>query len=192
MHLCSPVCARPPAAPRTSTPGACPGPRLERLRRRHGAGESVPLAADFRAAGLTAAERHVVRARLAGRSYGQIAAGAALRKPDGSPYTRQRVQQIEQDAAAKLGLGRSLAAAVHAAERADRAQGLVERGGRVQVADLRLDPAAVRPRWQFRRARWEREHEAAVQAFLKEAEHARRDGAPAALMAEAARRVLRE
>ena len=187
MSLCSPACARPPAAPRTSTPGACPGPRLERLRRRHGAGESVPLAADFRAAGLTAAERHVVRARLAGRSYGQIAAGAALRKPDGSPYTRQRVQQIERHAAAKLGLGRSLEAAIHAAERVDWALDLVERGGQVRVADLRLDPAAVRPRWQSRLARWERAHEAAVQAFLREAEHSRRAGAHPALVAEAGR-----
>jgi hypothetical protein len=172
MHLCSPACARPPAAPRTSTLSACHGPRLERLRRRHTAGEPVPLAAVFRAVGLTATERHVVRQRLDGRSYGQIAAHAALRKPDGSPYTRQRVQQLEQDAAAKLGLAASLAAAVHAAERVDRALDLVERGGRVRIADLRLDPAAVRPRWQSRLARWEREHEAAVQAFLREAEHA--------------------
>ena len=187
MSLCSPACARPPAAPRTSTPSACPGPRLERLRRRHGAGESVPLAADFRAAGLTAAERHVVRARLAGRSYGQIAAGAALRKPGGGAYTRQRVQQLEQHATAKLGLGRSLEAAVHAAERVDRALGLVERGQRVRAADLHLDPAAVRPRWQSRLARWEREHEAAVEAFLREAEQARRHGASPALAAEVGR-----
>jgi hypothetical protein len=160
---------------------------LERLRRRHTAGAPVPLAAVVRAAGLTPAERHVLRERLAGRSYGQIATDAGLRKPDGSPYTRQRVQQIEQHAAAKLGLGRSLEAAVHAAERVDRALGLVERGGRVRVTDLRLDPAAVRPQWQSRLARWEREHEAAVAAFLKEAEHARRNGVNPALIAEAAR-----
>jgi hypothetical protein len=92
MHLCSPACARPPAAPPTSALSDSHGPRLDQLRRRHTAGEPVPLAAVLRAAGLTAAERHVVRERLAGRSYGQIAAGAALRKPDGTPYTRQRVQ----------------------------------------------------------------------------------------------------
>src|SRR5262249_44391949 len=152
-------------------------PGLEQLRRRHGAGESVSLAAVFRAAGLTAVERHVVRQRLAGRSYGQIAAGAALRKSGGGAYTRQRVPQVGQDAAAKLGLDRSLAEAVHAAERVDRALDLVERGGRVWAADLHLDPAAVRPRWQSRLARWEREHEAAVAAFLREAEQARRAGA---------------
>ena len=186
MFCLSPVCARPPAAPRTSSPiGHRPG--LERLRRRHTAGEPVPLAAVFRAAGLTAAERHVLRARLAGRSYGQIAAGAALRKPGGGAYSRQRVQQIEDEATAKLGLGRSLAEAVHAAERADRALGLVERGGRVRVADLHLDPQAVRSWWQSRLARWEREHEAAVRAFLWEAEQARRAGANPALAAEAGR-----
>jgi hypothetical protein len=129
----------------------------------------------------------VLRARLAGRSYGQIAAGAALRKPGGGAYTRQRVQQLERRALAKLGLGASLAEAVHAAERADRALGLVERGGRVRAADLRLDPQAVRPRWQSRLARWERAHEAAVQAFLREAEHSRRAGAHPALVAEAGR-----
>ena len=186
MHLCSPVCARPPAAPRTSSPIG-PRPGLERLRRRHTAGESVPLAAVVRAAGLTAAERHVVRERLAGLSYGQIAAGAPLRKPGGGAYTRQRVQQIEQHAAAKLGLGRSLEAAVHAAERVDRALDLVERGGRVRLADLHLDPGEVRPRLRRRLARWEREHEAAVTAFLREAEQARRAGANPALAAEAGR-----
>ena len=188
MHLCSPVCARPPAAPPTSPLiGYHPRPGLERLRRRYGAGEPVPLAAVFRAAGLTPAERHVVRARLAGRSYGQIAADADLRKPGGGAYTRQRVQQLERHAAAKLGLGRSLEAAVHAAERVDRALDLVERGGRVRVADLHADPAAVRPRWRSRLARWERQHEAAVEAFLRDAEHARRAGASPALAAEPGR-----
>ena len=186
MSLCSPACARPPAAPPTSFPiGHRSG--LERLRRRHTAGAPVPLAAVFRAAGLTPAERHVVRARLAGRSYGQIAADADLRKPGGGAYSRQRVQQIERDATAKLGLAASLAVAVHAAERVDRALDLVERGGRVRAADLHLDPQAVRPRWQARLARWEREHEAAVAAFLREAGQARRHGANPALAVEAGR-----
>jgi hypothetical protein len=164
-----------------------PDRRLHRFRERYRAGERVRLGDVLDAAGLSEPERHVVRARLAGRSYGQIAAGAALRKPGGGAYTRQRVQQIEQDAAAKLGLDRSLEAAVHAAERVDRALGLVERGGRVRIADLRLDPQAVRPRWQSRLARREREHEAAVEAFLREAEHARRARASPALTAEAGR-----
>jgi hypothetical protein len=160
---------------------------LQRLRERYRAGQRVRLGDVLDAAGLSAPERHVVCARLAGRSYGQIAAGAALRKPGGGAYSRQRVQQIEQDATAKLGLGASLAEAVHVAERLDRALGLVERGGRVRAADLHLDPAAVRPRWQSRLARWEREHEAAVGAFLREAEQARRHGVIPALAAEAGR-----
>jgi hypothetical protein len=186
MYCLSPARARPPAAPPTSLP-IRRRPGLERLRRRYGAGEPVPLAAVVRAAGLTPAERHVVRERLAGRSYAQIAAGGELRKPDGSPYTRQRVKQIEEEAAAKLGLAASLAEAVHVAERLERALNLVERGGRVRAADLHLDPAAVRPRWQSRLARWEREHEAAVEAFLREAEHARRLRANPALAAEIGR-----
>jgi hypothetical protein len=166
MHCSTgPVRARPPAAPPTSLP-ARHRPGLERLRRRHTAGASVPLAAVFRAAGLTPAERHVLRARLAGRSYGQIAAGGELRKPDGSPYTRQRVKQIERRGMVKLGLAASLAVAVHAAERADRALDMVERGERVRAADLHLDPAAVRTPLRRRVATWELEHEAAVQAFL--------------------------
>jgi hypothetical protein len=169
MSLCSPVCARPPAAPPTSLP-VRHRPGLERLRRRHGAGESVSLAAVFRAAALTPAERHVVYERLAGRSYGQIAADAALGKPGGGAYTRQRVQQIERDATAKLGLAASLAVAVHAAERVDRALDLAERGGRVRAVDLHLDPDPLRVRLRRRVAQWEREHEAAVQAFLAEAE----------------------
>jgi hypothetical protein len=168
MRCSSPPCARPPAAPPTSSPNRFhASPRLERLGRRHGAGESVPLGAVFRAAGLTPAERHVVHERLAGRSYRQIAAGGELRKPGGGAYTRQRVQQIERDAVAKLGLAKSLAEAVHAAERVDRALDLAERGERVRAADLHLGPEAVRPRLRRRVARWEREHEAAVQAFLR-------------------------
>jgi hypothetical protein len=162
-------------------------PGLERLRRRHRAGEAIPLGELCDAAGLTAVERHVLRERLAGRSYGQIAGDAALQKPGGGAYTRQRVQQLERRALVKLGLGASLADAVHAAERVDRAPDLVERGGRVQAADLHLDPQAVRPRWQSRRARWEREHEAAVTAFVREAEQARRHRANPALAAEAGR-----
>src|SRR5262245_6946344 len=115
MHCSTgPVRARPSAAPPPTPISHRPDPWLQRLRRRHDAGESVPLGVVFRAAGLTPAERHVLRERLAGRSYGQIAAGAALRKPGGGAYTRQRVQQVEQDAAAKLGLAASLAVAVHA------------------------------------------------------------------------------
>ena len=95
------------------------GIRLQRLRDHYRAGERVPLDDVLDAAGLTEQERHVVRERLAGRSYGRIAAGG-LRKPGGGAYSRQRVQQIERDAADKLGLAESLAVAVHGAERLER------------------------------------------------------------------------
>jgi hypothetical protein len=97
----------------------------------------------------------------------------------------QPITRIEGEAAAKLGLDRSLAEAGHAAERAERALDLVEWGRRVRAADLHLDRGEVRPRLRRRRvARWEQEHEAAVQALLREAEHARRVGANPALVAE--------
>jgi hypothetical protein len=163
------------------------GVRLQRLRVRYRAGERARLDDVLDAAGLSEQERHVVRGRLTGRSYGELAAGAELRKPGGGAYTRQRVQQIERGATAKLGLAASLAEAVHAAERVDRALDLVERGGRVRAADLHRDAQAVRPRLRRRVARWEREHEAAVRAFLREAGHARRDGAHPALIAEVGR-----
>jgi hypothetical protein len=156
--------------------------RLAHLQRRFQAGDDVALGEVFEAAGLTAQERHVVRERVTGRSYLEVA--AALPKPGGGRYSRQRVQQIEAEATAKLGLAESLAETVHRAERVERALDLVEHGERVRAADLHLDPEQVGPRLQRRVAQWEREHEAAVQAFLKEAEHARREGVNPALAAE--------
>src|SRR4051794_12976705 len=93
---------------------------LARLRERYCSGEPVSVADAFAAAGLSAREAHVVLARTFGRSYGDIAADDALRDRDGAAVTRQRVEQVERAARAKLGLGRSVAAAVHAAERAGR------------------------------------------------------------------------
>jgi hypothetical protein len=106
---------------------------LEHLRRRFLAGEAVTLADVFVAAGLTPREQHVIRERLprpdgAARSHDQIAADRVMQKPDGTPYTRQRVEQIERTARRKLGLSRSIAAAVHGAERAGRALALLAGG----------------------------------------------------------------
>jgi hypothetical protein len=115
----------------------------------------------FGAAGLTERERHVLRERLAGQSFEEVAAGRC---------TRQNVQIIEAKATAKLGMVTSLAEAVHRNERIDRALDLVERGERVRAVELHLDPGEVRPRLKRRVAQWEQEHEAAVQAFLAEVE----------------------
>jgi hypothetical protein len=142
--------------------------RLAHLRRRYERGDDVALDDVFGAAGLTAQEQHVLRERLAGQSYLEVA--AVLPKPGGGRYTRQRVQQVEAAATAKLGMVTSLAEAVHRNERIERALDLVERGERVRAVELHLDPAAVRPRLKRRVAQWEREHEAAVEAFLAEVE----------------------
>jgi hypothetical protein len=125
------------------------------------------LADVLAAAGLSLRERHVLRERLPRpdgvvRSHEQIAADGPMRKPGGTPYTRQRVEQIEAEALRKLGLRRSIAAAVHGAERTGRAL-ILTAGGRSASPDElhRL----VRTR--RRKARWEVEHEAAVRAFLR-------------------------
>jgi hypothetical protein len=89
-----------------------------------------------------------------------------MRKPDGSPCSRQWVEQVEAEGLRKLGLGRSIAATVHDAERAGRALRLVASGRVVNVDEL-YGPAPVRVRLRRRKARWEVEHEAAVRAFLR-------------------------
>jgi hypothetical protein len=142
-------------------------PRLEQLRRRFFAGEAVTLADVFAAAGLSPRERHVIRERLPRpdgtlRSHAQIAADGPMRKLGGSPCSRQRVEQVEAAALRKLGLGRSIAAAVHGAERAGRALVLSAGGRSVRPDELH---GSVRTRRQP--ARWEVDHEAAVRAFLR-------------------------
>jgi hypothetical protein len=145
--------------------------RLERLRRRYRAGRPVTLADAFAAAGLSLRERHVLRQRLPRpdgtlRSHAEIALDGVMRKPDGSACTRQRVEQVEAEALRKLGLCRSIAAAVHGAERAGRALHLMAGGRAVNPGDLN-GPVPVRARLRRRRARWEVGHEAAVRAFLR-------------------------
>ena len=116
---------------------------LARLRERYAAGEPVTVHEAFAAAGLTAREAHVLLARAFGRSHGDIATDDALRKADGASPSRERVEQIEHDAREKLGLGASVAVAVHAAERAGRSADLMDRGQRVRLTDLHAAPAAA-------------------------------------------------
>jgi hypothetical protein len=146
-------------------------PRLEELRRRFLVGESVDLADVFDAAGLSPRERHVILERLPRpdgtlRSHAEIAVDGVMRKPDGSLCSRQRVEQVEAGALRKVGLGRSIAAAVHDAERAGRALHLMA-GSRSLNPDELYRPVPVRVRLRRRKARWEVEHEAAVRAFLR-------------------------
>jgi hypothetical protein len=127
----------------------------------------VTLAEVFAAAGLSPRERHVIRERLPRpdgtlRSHAEIALDSVMRKPDGSPCTRQRVEQVEAEALRKLGLRWSIAAAVHGAERTGRALILTAGGRSASPDELHR---SVRTR--RRPARWEVEHEAAVRAFLR-------------------------
>ena len=116
---------------------------LARLRGRYDAGEPVTIHETFAAAGLTAREAHVLLARTFGRSHGDIAGDDALRKADGAPVSRQRVEQIEHNALQKLGLSASVAVAVHEAERAERSVDLMDRGRRVRLTDLHAAPTAA-------------------------------------------------
>ena len=97
------------------------------LRLRFQAGEPVTLRDAFDAAGLADHARHVVRQRLAGRSHRQIA---------GRSCTRQRIQQVERVAVARLGLSLSIAQAVHSSQRADQASEWADRSELVNGAEL--------------------------------------------------------
>ena len=122
------------------------------------------LASAVRAFGLSAVELHVVVERLAGRSYSDIAGDAAVRKPDGTAYTRQRVKQFEQEALGKLGLAGSVEAVVHRAERRDAAVRLRERGRQAVFGTVRPTRGGGRGRPE----RWEVRHERRVARFLAE------------------------
>src|SRR5262245_11107388 len=89
---------------------------LEPLRQRFHAGEDVSLDDVFQAVHLSDRERHILRARLAGRSYLDISADAAVRRPDGGAPSRQRILQLEAGVMGKLGLAASVEKAVHADE----------------------------------------------------------------------------
>jgi hypothetical protein len=146
-------------------------PQLEQLRQRFLAGEWVDLTDVLTAAGLSAREQHVIIERLPGpdgvvRSHEQIASDGVMRKPDGSLCSRQRVEQIEAEGLRKLGLHRSIAVAVHGAERAGRALNLMA-GGQTVRADELYAARPTRAGLRRRKARWEVEHEAAVRAFLR-------------------------
>src|SRR5215218_4340394 len=68
------------------------------------------LAIVFEVFGLADRERQVVAARLAGATFGDVAAAVRV--------TRQRVQQLEREALARLGLSGSVESIVHADQRA--------------------------------------------------------------------------
>jgi hypothetical protein len=150
---------------------------VEQLRRRHLAGDPVRLADVFGVVCLTEPEQHVIRERLCGRSYGQIArdrfAGRAL--------TRQRLQQVERVACRRLGLAASVATLVHDVERADRGREKVEQSRGIIPTDLHTDgPACSRRRKVNKREAIQTALESLADRWLK-------DGGSLALTAEADR-----
>lgn len=99
-----------------------------------------------RRARLTRQERYVLSQREQGVTFAKLAGHAALRKPDGTAYSRQRVKQLEQSARAKLGAEGTVETTHLAAVREAQAELLRERGRGVRVADLRHDPREVAAR----------------------------------------------
>src|SRR5262249_18372993 len=93
-------------------------------------------------AGLSVREAHVLLARTFDRSHGDIAGDDALRKTDGAPISRQRVERIEHEARRKLGLSASVAVAGHEAERAGRAAAPSGRGAAGPAEGLGRGPGS--------------------------------------------------
>jgi hypothetical protein len=93
-----------PAETARARTGAAEPPRtMESLRQAEAAGEPVRLEEVARAAGLDARELHVLKESQSGRKYDDIATDQPMRKKDGSPLTRARVEQLYNQARAKLG-----------------------------------------------------------------------------------------
>lgn len=113
----------------------CVKPRLALLRRRHLAGQPVDLGDLFEAARLTPNMRHVVRQRLEGHSYRDIA---------GANRSKQTVHSAERHACRKLGLAGSIDSTVYAAERSDRGRDLADRSKGTTPDDLHGDGPTYR------------------------------------------------
>ena len=119
-------------------------------------------------AALTGNELQVMRRRLAGRSFGEIA--EELPKPGGGKYSRQRVQQVEARALRKLGATPETIAAVHEEERIDRGLALRERAQRVRLVELTAgDDVPARRRLPSDRARSEQRLDKLARRLLREA-----------------------
>lgn len=89
-------------------------------------------------AGLTPLELHVLEQRhLNSRSFQDITTDPQAAGPDGKPYSRQRLKQIEQAALAKLGSGKSVKQLIHDAARIDNALALLEKGKQLSPGELK-------------------------------------------------------
>lgn len=104
------------------------------------------------AAALTDREKHVLSERLAGKTHPDIAAeghesGALVKigavKNKGTPYTRERVRQIEKGALVKLGESSSVRAQVNDVEAREKAGDLLDSAKRIDAADIDAGVARV-------------------------------------------------
>jgi hypothetical protein len=149
---------------------------LQALGERFDKGEKLNLPEVFEAAGLTDREKHVLEQRLQGRSHDEIAGDPEMKPKKGlKPLSRQRVEQIEQEARAKLGLEESIAKEVHAQDKAEGMASRIEAGKTVTAAELHAEPEAAKKVRQ-KRTRREKELEDAADAFLAAAEEAKKQG----------------
>jgi hypothetical protein len=99
---------------------------------------SKAMARALDTAGLSERQQVIIRERLVGRSYREIA---------GTACSRQRVQQLEREALARLGLPAAFSLeALHADERAERAGRMLENGRRVLTGELSNRDVARRAR----------------------------------------------
>ena len=138
-----------PAA--TTSPAAEPQsrPALADLQKKMASGMRITpedVAGVLHESNLTAAEQHVLTERMiGGRSYQDVAGDPEVAKSDGTPYSRQRLKQMEQAALAKLGIPKgSIESIVHESDKADRALDMIEKGGR--VPEYRVDPDIAAPK----------------------------------------------
>ncbi len=139
---------------------------LKELRRRQAAGEPVTQEEVFDAAGLTPRERHVIIQRGAGRSFEDIAGDAEMQ------VKRQYVNEVEQEARAKLRMEESMA---NTAIKALKIDSIIERkaqGKLVRPTELHVDPEEVKSRnWDRLNLEVSIDHEmtALSKKYIKEA-----------------------
>jgi hypothetical protein len=136
--------AEPPEVPKPL--GEKSNTAFEDVRRKIASGQRL-LPADvdkvFEEAQLTPIEQHVLQQRLLqGRSHADISGDPEAAKPNGKPFTRQRIKQFEQSALAKMGMDRgSVESAVNEHERMDAAIDMAEKGKRLGMGELNaFDP----------------------------------------------------
>ncbi len=126
-----------------------PNPEVLALREKQRRGLRVSPEEIIKAARLSAKEEHVFRERvLRNRSFAEIAKDPVMLKEDGSPPSKQALQQIESRARARMGIAASTERSTIANERAARAEEFAERAGRAEKGDLSFTAEEAGPKYQ--------------------------------------------